>query len=363
MKIQLLRMEDLGRNERARWRALQAANPTLASPCFSWDFAEAVDAVHDDVFVAVLEEDGVIVGFFPFQRRLGAGRPLGGRMSDHHGVVAAPGTHWHWGELLLRARLSYWQFDHLPAWQCPPVMVRHAASPGLDLSGGFEPWLQRKLAAGQSMRKLQRAMRKLERELGPLKLDLHSHDDHAFATVLRLKSEQCLRTGEADLFATAWKRELVERIRAIDREDFGGRLSTLHAGDTLLAAHFGMHTPQVWHWWFPVYNREFAPLSPGLVMLVETARAAAGEGHRLLDLGKGDEPYKSQMADTAMPLVEGLAARPTALTAARHLRKRVGAWLRTSRWARPALPLLQRLRGLAGWVVFVPDLQPLALFA
>jgi CelD/BcsL family acetyltransferase involved in cellulose biosynthesis len=363
VKIRLTRLHELSRADRARWRELQASNPSLASPCFSYEFAAAAAAAREDVQLAVLEDEGRTVGFFPFQQRFGAGLPVGGRMSDHHGVVAAPGTRWDWGELLQAARLSYWSFDHLAAWQRPPVAVRHAESPGLDLSRGFDAWLQGRLADGSTLRRVQRCARKLEREVGPLRVELHSQDEEAFRTVLRLKSEQCIRTGEADLFALGWTRDLVERIRAVDEPHFGGRLTTLHAGDQLVAAHFGMRSPQVWHWWFPVYDREFAAYSPGLVLLTETARGAAATGHALLDLGKGDEPYKAQMADTSAPLLEGLVARPTVLTMARHLRKSLGTWLRTSPWARPARPLLRHFRRMAGLVVFVPDLQPLASLA
>jgi CelD/BcsL family acetyltransferase involved in cellulose biosynthesis len=348
MKTTVIAPSELGPRERARWRELQVANPSLASPCFSWQFTLAAAAARPDARVAVMEEDGRIVGFFPHHRRWGAGEPIGGRMSDHHGVIAAPGTRWDWHELLKSARLSYWPFDHLPAWQRPPVQVTHADSPGLDLSQGFEAWWQRKRQTGSTMAKMPGRLRKLEREHGPLRLEVHSRDRADFDTVVRLKSEQCRRTGQLDFFSLGWTLALVERIRDTDDEDFGGRLSTLHAGDRLVAAHFGMRSPQVWQWWFPVYSAEHASHSPGSLLLLEVARVAAAQGHVLLDLGKGDEPYKDRFCDVRAPLVEGFLSRPTALTLARSGRKRLGAWLRTSPLAAPARPLLRHLRRLAG---------------
>ncbi len=222
--------------------------------------------------------------------------------------------------------------------------VTCANSPGLDLSRGYAAWYRRKLETGHTLGKLPRKRRKLERELGPLRFELRSRDPAAFEAVIRLKSQQCRRTGQLDYFAWAWTRALVQRVQDTDDEDFGGCLSTLHAGDTLVAAHFGMRTPQVWHWWFPVYSQAHSPYSPGSLLLLEVAREAAAQGHTLLDLGKGDEPYKLSFADCSWPLLEGCISRPTPITFARGFKKRLGAWLRESPLAAPARPLLRQLR-------------------
>jgi CelD/BcsL family acetyltransferase involved in cellulose biosynthesis len=346
MKCFVIGPVELGAGERARWRQLQLSNPSLASPCFSWQFTLAAAAVRRDVRIAVLEDEGAVIGFFPHQQRMGAGEPIAGRMSDHHGVIAAPGARWDWRELLKGARLSYWQFSHLPAWQQPPVPLVQAVSPGLDLSQGFPAWMKRKRENGNTMAKMPGRMRKLEREIGPLRLEVHSRERKDFETVVRLKREQCRRTGQLDFFRMGWTLALVENIRDIDDQDFGGRMSTLHAGDRLVAAHFGMCTPQVWQWWFPVYDAEYAKYSPGSLLLLEVARVAADQGHGLLDLGRGEEAYKDRFSDCSMPVVEGFVSRPTAVTIARQCRKQLGAWLRTSPLAAPALPLLRQLKRL-----------------
>jgi len=345
MKISVISAGELGTAERQRWRELQASNGRLASPCFCVEFTLAAAAARPDVRIGVLEEHQAIVGFFPFQVRRGAGEPIAGRMSDHHGVVAAPGTEWNWIELLRGCGLSYWQFDHLPAWQRPQgVAVSHASSPGLDLSRGFAAWHQRRLDAGHKLQKLTRQARKLARDVGPLRLELNSRDSALFETVVQLKREQCQRTRQLDFFAWPWTRALVESIRDVDEPQFGGRLSALYAGDTLVAAHFGMRSPWVWQWWFPVYSRAHHAYSPGALLLLQVAEAAAAEGHLLLDLGKGDEPYKDRFSDCATPLVEGLVSRPTLATAALQMRKKAGHWLRTSPVAQPLRPVLQRIR-------------------
>ncbi|HYF21560.1 MAG TPA: GNAT family N-acetyltransferase [Ramlibacter sp.] len=361
MKISVIAPHELDAASCRRWLALQDAHPALGSPCYSVEFTQAAGHARQDVRIAVLEDEGETVGFFPFQTRWGAGQPVAGRFCDHQGVVAAAGTQWDWGELLRACRLGYWQFDHLPTWQRPPVEVVHARSPGLDLSGGFEAYRQRRAASGSKrLDKLERAARKMARDLGPLRLELHSRDPELFETVLRLKSEQCVRTGASDCFADPWAREFVTRIAATDNPDFGGRLSALYAGDTLVAAHFGMRSRRVYQWWFPVYNREHGAYSPGSILLMQVAEAAAAQGHQLLDLGKGDEAYKEVFADSSVPLVEGIVSRPAAATWLRRLRKSTGAWLRTSPLAQPVRPLLHHFGRLGGALVACPELMTLA---
>ena len=69
-------------------------------------------------------------------------------------------------------------------------------------------------------------------------------------------------------------------------------LSTLHFGDTLVAAHFGLRSGTVLHWWFPVYDPAFAGFAPGWIMLRELAMAAPELGLDRIDLGRGDDEYK-----------------------------------------------------------------------
>jgi CelD/BcsL family acetyltransferase involved in cellulose biosynthesis len=73
----------------ARWSALQLADPEPASPFFRPEFTQAVARVRDGVFVAVVEDGRVPVGFLPFERaRLGIGKPVGRHLSGPVDEVA-----------------------------------------------------------------------------------------------------------------------------------------------------------------------------------------------------------------------------------------------------------------------------------
>ena len=346
MKISLVLPAELAA-ERALWRRLLQTTQDLASPYFCPEFIEAVGSVRPGLRVAVLEEGSRIVGFFPFERSwLGEGYPAGGKLSDYHGVIAAPETSWCALDLLRACHLVSWRFDHVPASQAPFTAYARvqSASPALDLSGGFDAYRgQRRQAGSLRLAQLARKARKISRELGPLRFEVDSCDSEVLARVLAWKSAQCQRTGSVDFFARRWTRALAERIACEQGPSFGGVLSALYAGDDLVAAHLGMRSERVWHWWFPVYNLEFARYSPGGILLLRVAEAAAKSGASLLDLGKGSDPYKDSFATSETPLVEGCVTGDGVVPQLRRLGERCEQELRQARWLRPLRPVLHQL--------------------
>ena len=334
MRIDVISPSELDSYACAKWLELQRSNPALGSPFFCPDFTLAVAAVRSDVRIAVLQTGSAIVGFFPFQSRWSVGAPVGNYFSDHHGVIKAPETRFEWGQILRAAKLAYWRFDHLAAGQTPGLDCTKMTSPRMDLSGGLADYKKRLANGGRSVEEYNRKARKLARTLGPLRFVSHTSDQRVFEEVLRLKTEQCQRTRVSNVFRERWTRSLLEHIRAVQQPHFGGRLSALYAGDTLVAAHMGMRSEQVWHWWFPVYERVYSRLSPGTQLLLLTAEHAAGENHAFLDLGKGTESYKQRFADSHLSLVEGWVSSPSPMTVLLGPPK-VERWLRTSTVLKP----------------------------
>lgn len=345
MKISIISAGELDAPAQVAWLALQRSNPALRSPYFCPEFTLAVGSARHDVRIALLEEGGKVTGFFPYQGRWGMGEPVGAPLSDHHGMVCAPGTRWDWRSLLRAARLSSWSFDHLPQSQAQGLEVAARVSPALDLSRGFAAYKAGRIEAGsRRVGDLDRRARKLAREVGPLRFSAHVQERAVFDTVLRLKSLQCQRTGVHDFFALAWTRAVVERIWQTALPHFAGRLSALYAGDTLVGAHLGMRSPDTWHWWFPVYEHACSNCSPGAQLLMQVAQAAADQGRTLLDLGQGDDAYKQSFADCSLSIAEGWVKRPALVTAAQATRRATTTWLRQSPLVQPLRPLWRQLR-------------------
>lgn len=293
------------------WSHLQLAEPTLSSPFFRPEFTQIVAAARGDVYVAVLEDGG----FFPFQRgTVGMGRPVGSRLSDYHGLVATPETPVDVQQLLRACRLSTWEFDGLVAAQgaFAPFHQARRSSPVIDLARGHEAYVESRREAGSSI--VGEAARKVDRlasRLGPVRFEAHVSDPEIFELLLTWKSAQYGRTGAVDIFRYAWVRDVVRRVHATREPGFAGMLSVLYAGDEPVAAHLGLRSSTVWHWWLPAYDPTHARDSPGIVMLDAMARTAPQLGLTSIDLGKGDALYKRRFANGSIELATGAVQRPS----------------------------------------------------
>src|SRR5262249_3660230 len=151
-KITAIPAESLTPEQFEAWGDAQQADPALESPYFRPEFTRAVAAVRPGhVWVGGVEDGGAPVGVFPVGRRgWGMARPVGAPMSDYQGLVARPGVPWTAPELMRGCRLLGWDFDHLLAAQEPfrPYHWVAAESTYVDLSGGFEAYLEARKRAG-----------------------------------------------------------------------------------------------------------------------------------------------------------------------------------------------------------------------
>src|SRR5919108_3149120 len=206
----LIRAEELDAGLVAAWRSVQEREPHFESPYFCPEFTRAVGAVRDDVRVVVIENDGRAAGFFPHQRAAwGRGSPVGGALSDYHGVIAAREAEWSVVELMRAARLSVWTFDHLvdPGGRFAPYVAAAAAgSPQIDLAS-FEPPPD-----------FARKARKLAREVGELSFSLHAPG--SLGRMFEWKSEQYRASGLADAFGVPWTGQLLTRLMDVETPGF-----------------------------------------------------------------------------------------------------------------------------------------------
>ena len=299
---------------------MQRSNPELDNAFLSPDFALAAGRVRPATRVAVLEEAGAPAGFFAFEQgQFGIGGSIAPGVSDAQGVVHPLGFEWAAEELLRGCGLVTWEFDNLVESQLDRAgqhVVRRSSSL-IDLSGGYAEYLN---DGGKGSRGIVKStlykLRKLERDIGPITFEFESRDADALRLVMRWKAEQYRRTGRRDRFGVDW-------ISALVWDLFGdpgvGTLSVLRAGDRIIAAHFGLRSSATLSTWFPVYDVELARYSPGLALHLRMAEAVAASGLRRLDMGKGDEEYKTWLRTNEVAVGEGWIARPSPVAMARRL--------------------------------------------
>jgi CelD/BcsL family acetyltransferase involved in cellulose biosynthesis len=162
------------------------------------------------------------------------------------------------------------------------------------------------------------------------------------------KSDQYVRTGHVDQFAIPWNVALIEHIHRTAGPDFGGMLSVLRAGDRVAALAFGMRSRDTWHYWFPTYDRELAPYSPGVILLLRITQEAARRGMRVVDLGKDDAVYKRRFRTGVIDVAEGQVVPSPAIAALVRARSGCVALARRTPLAGPLRAAKRQLLVRAG---------------
>jgi CelD/BcsL family acetyltransferase involved in cellulose biosynthesis len=352
VKTTIIAGRELDSDLASAWVALQRANPDLSSAFFHPEFTRCVASVKPNVEIAIVEDGGSVVAFFPFERIFRSlGEPVGGLLSDYHGLVSAGGFDADFARLdLLRAcKLIAWDFSRLPASQSRFHRQTRSliVSPRIELADGYPAYAERKRACGSNL--IDRSAylaRRLGREIGPLRYVAHETDRGILDQVLSWKSAQYGRTGKPDIFRASWTRALVGVVHDTQIEGFGGVLSTLYAGDQLIAGHFGMRSHDSWHYWLPSYNRDFSKYSPGLILILKMAESAAQLGVRMIDLGAGMSQHKSRLATGSAMLSAGSVELSTWRSMRRNVQRNIAAGVRNTPLEAPARAIARSWRAL-----------------
>jgi CelD/BcsL family acetyltransferase involved in cellulose biosynthesis len=307
-RVHLISPEKLSNDLIGVWRSHQAADENLRGPFFSPEYIRVAASVRPEVTVAVIEKPGAAPAFLPLHRDSSIARPVGLRASDFSGIIAAPGYTWSPEAVIRGCGLSGWDFTNIVTSDqtMQPHFRAYADSPFADLSEGFDAFAQDRARAGSDLVKsVAQKARKMEREVAPMRFEAHVVDRQALALLYEWKAAQRSRTGTIDVLSTPWMRQMVERMLEDRGDSFAGMLSVLYAGDRVAAAHFGMRSETVWHYWFAAYNHDLQRYSPGLIILLEMLKAAPAHGVRTMTLGQGDEAYKLRYATGATQLASG----------------------------------------------------------
>jgi CelD/BcsL family acetyltransferase involved in cellulose biosynthesis len=306
------------------WHGLRAGNPALDSPYFHPGFAAAVHANGRPVSVVVVRGvAGEVFALLPCHREGKRLRPVGWPGADFQGPVLAPDMKLCPTDLLVDGVREF-EFDHLlpqgPAFE--PGIIASQPSPYLDTTGGLDGYLARASRTGKdNIAQARRRAAKAERTYGPVRFTADVVDDAVLSRVIELKRAQYAATGGRDYFQQPDRIDLMHWLLHTRDPAFGGLLSTVHVGDHLLAAHFGMRSDHVLHWWFPVYDPAYAQLSPGWILLRELVAATPGLGVSRIDLGRGDDEYKRRAKTGEILVSQGIVTRSSTrrmLRRARH---------------------------------------------
>ena len=210
-------------------------------------------------------------------------------------------------ELLRLADLNAFSFSRLcPAQADMLEGERPEHGLGADLSGGWKSyWAARAVSEKAFVADTDRSGRKIADVHGTLRFTYDDRHPDALARLVTAKRAQYAKTGAADALEPAWARRFLEALWETRGIHCAGMVSTLFAGDTWVAAHFGLASARTLHYWFPVYNPELARFSPERLLLRALIEAAAARRMRTVDFGAGDAPYKRKFATLPYEVYRG----------------------------------------------------------
>lgn len=360
MKIDVVRPDELGPDEIAAWKAIQAGSPELRSPYLAPEWMLALQAAGGPDArggrVAVLRDGNDTIGFFPARVGPFAATAPGAPLCDYQGLVARPGVAPDARDLARALRTPRIDLQNALAGQptFAPFLKGACESHLLDLSDGFDAYAAGRKAAGSGiLPDTAKKMRKLAREVGePVFCDAGACED--WRTAMEWKRAQYRATGQTDIFAIPWTGALLDRLRATSTDDFGLRFFTLRAGGRLLATHMALQNGPVLHAWFIAHDEELQRYSAGVALIVEILRWGAARGITEVDLGPGDYRFKLSLRSGVRPLGYGFVGRASASTAARWAQFRVrdaaealplGRWSHLPGKAMRRMDLLRTLHG------------------
>ncbi len=249
-------------------------------------------------------------------------RPVGWPGADFQAPITRPGVTVDPLRLLRATGLRSFEFDHLlevPGFE--PWIESRRDSPYVDLTGGLDGYLGRASRSGKdNMSQARRKARKAEEAHGPITFVADSTDADDLGALIALKRAQYAATGARDYFGASGRVALAYRLLETRVDGFAGILSTLHVGQRLLAAHFGIRSGGVLHWWFPVYDPQLSAFAPGWILLRELAAAAPSLGLTRLDLGRGDDEYKRRAKTGETVVCQGFVTESRTALATRRVR-------------------------------------------
>lgn len=311
-QIQVIGWDELSPQLVERWEQIRSNVPAFRTPFFSTAFNDAVHAARGDVLVAVLHSKGEAIGFLPYHQVGRVGVPAGRYFNDAHNVIISSGDQFDWFDLLKQTNLRAYDFhalvgdSHGLADRCFQGTTESFSAEIGDDSHAFLAQLEKD---HKTIRRQEQKSRKMEREVGPLSLELDCRDTQLLEQAIEWKRQQYRRTNILDLFTTEWTRDLIRHLHAKSGPGNRGILSVLRAGDEVVASHIGMIEADLLHYWFPAYNVEYARYSPGTALFKAIIRDASQHGITSVDMGYGEQPYKRKQTDTITTVTHGCVTK------------------------------------------------------
>ena len=308
MKYEVHAVESLPSSHLLAWDDLLGLAGPYKNPNFSPWFARAVSA-HRPTLAGMLWNKDILLAVMPFHRLSGGGvcEALALGVSDYHGPLFHPDSRVPYVDFIHRLGIEEFRFDHLMAdlrirnrpmaWQ-PTHLINLAKG-----ETGYRWDLRNRKS--HLWAEMTHQWRRLEREVGPLSFVADLRSAETLAVLIEWKSRQFRRTQALDDFDMPWNAPFLHELLRTRERSCTGLLSGLFVNKFPIALHMGSVSPEVLQTCYTAYDPAYAEYSPGSLLLFSQVTHCLRQGIPILDLGKGNEPYKRRWANDSLWVAEG----------------------------------------------------------
>ena len=308
-----VRPDQLGPDEVDLWQKLRELSPALEAPFYTPTFASAVYAAGADAWVArIIDEDGSLIGFAPFQMRSrGEGVTVGDDMANRSGPILIENQALTKDALLSASGLSSFSFSHIPvelnSLRFLDTDVTESSGLRINLHDGAQRYFELLRDYNRPfLKNVEKRERKLAQEVGPLRFEWSSRElPDALARLIEVKRLQYSGTGVTDALRDNWRQKLLYILLQEKNEECKGVLSTLWAGNTWVASTYNLRSASSLHGWFPAYNPSLTTYGPGHLIRFHVLRHMAAEGLQMFDFGQGLNSHKKEYLTEEYALLRG----------------------------------------------------------
>ena len=314
MQVTVVRPSELGCSEARQWRAFQGSSRLMSHPFLSLSYARTWGAAKPGARVAVVEDNGRIQAFIPFE--LGAGRiagTLGGGQTAIDGMVTS-GVPLNMPAVVRKAGLRGWRFERAPVDQKALDPHRYSGPHHCrtvsyaDLSGGYDKYLS-DLSDGTRKRiaRTEAYRRALQRKAGSVSFEWRVPKPEFFDQLMEWKSAQYRNAREMSEDQEVMS--VLRELAFMDADDCRGLIGVLIAGEQTAAVTLCLEGPGVITLYTLAYNPEFGRFSAGTMQLLDLIREAAARDIKMVDFGADhtvqEHTYKDRFRNATYELSGG----------------------------------------------------------
>jgi CelD/BcsL family acetyltransferase involved in cellulose biosynthesis len=179
-------------------------------------------------------------------------------------------------------------------------------APRIELPTSYEAYLSS--LPSKLRHEIRRKERRLVQELGPYAVALATRDSLSedFGRFIELHKASPGRKGR---FMLAGMEIFFRRLGEAFLPDHVFHLATLEVGGRKVAGAIGFAYKNVFSLYNSAFDREFAALSPGMVLVADMIERAVASGRSTFDMLKGDLAYKYRFGSQPRPVRRLVLAR------------------------------------------------------